>query len=227
MVEGRGLAVIILGPPGVGKGTQGSLLTESLGWGYIATGDLLRAASRDRTELGKKAQGFMDSGNLVPDHLMVALVRERLERVAAERGVVFDGFPRTVTQAEALSEALDEVGRAVDAVILFEASDQVLVERISGRRSCSLCGRISNVHFDPPVVESTCDECGGRLDARGDDAPETVRHRLEVYREQTQPLVDHYEDGAIPVLRVDGEGSLEQVRATIQTSLVAHFGVEA
>ena len=226
MIEDRGLTVILLGPPGVGKGTQGALLGDSFGWERVVTGDLLRAARREGTELGKKAQVSMDEGDLVPDHLMVALVKERLERLPADRGVILDGFPRTVEQAEALAEALPTVGRSVDAVLLLKADDEVLVKRISGRRSCPQCGRVYNVHFDLPITEGICDECGARLDHRKDDARDTVRHRLEVYRELTQPLVDYYERGADPVLRVDGEGSVRQVRRGVRGSLTSHFEVE-
>lgn len=226
MIEDRGLTVILLGPPGVGKGTQGALLADSFGWERVVTGDLLRAARREGTELGKKAQVSMDEGDLVPDHLMVALVKERLERLPADRGVILDGFPRTVEQAEALAEALPTVGRSVDAVLLLKVDDEVLVKRISGRRSCPQCGRVYNVHFDLPITEGICDECGARLDHRKDDARNTVRHRLEVYRELTQPLVDYYERGAGSVLRVDGEGSVGQVRRAVRGALTSHFEVE-
>ena len=226
MIEGRGLTVVLLGPPGVGKGTQGALLADSFGWERVITGDLLRAARREGTELGKKAQVFMDEGDLVPDHLMVALVKERLERLPADRGVILDGFPRTVIQAEVLAEALPTVGRSVDAVLLLKADDEVLVKRISGRRSCPQCERVYNVHFDLPITQGICDECGARLDHRKDDTPHTVRHRLEVYRELTQPLVDYYESGAGPMLRVDGEGSVDQVRAAVQVALTSQLGVE-
>lgn len=223
-MQGRGLCVILLGPPGVGKGTQGVLLADALGWERLVTGDLLRAARRDGTELGRQAQGFMDAGNLVPDELMVALVEERLDQLPAARGVIFDGFPRTAAQAEALRGA----GRSVDVVVLLEAADDVLVRRISGRRSCGACGRVYNVHFDPPASEDACDACGAALIHRGDDTPETVAHRLRVYREQTQPLVDYYESRvAVPVLRVDGEGRPEVVRAAVEAAVASQFGVGA
>lgn len=225
MREQQGLVVILLGPPGVGKGTQGSLLADRLAWEHIATGDVLRAARREGTELGKKAQTYMDAGDLVPDSLMIELVRERLARLPGDRGVVFDGFPRTVAQADGLEDALRGIGRSVDGVLLLEAPDDVLVKRISGRRSCSQCGRVYNVHFDPPNTEGVCDECGTRLDHRKDDAPETVRHRLAVYREQTQPLVDHYERAAGGILRVDGIGSPDEVQDRIRDGLAASLEV--
>ncbi len=227
MVEGRGLTVILLGPPGVGKGTQGALLADAFGWERVVTGDLLRAARREGTELGRKAQSFMDAGELVPDDLIIALVRERLERFPADRGVVFDGFPRTVAQAEALAEALPGLGRSVDGVLLLEAPDDVLIKRIGGRRSCPQCGRVYNIHFEPPITEGICDECGARLVHRKDDEPETVRNRLVVYRRQTEPLVEFYERDGGSVLRVDGAGSLDAVTRAVQLALTSHFGVEA
>ena len=225
--EERGLTVILLGPPGVGKGAQGALLATAFGWERIITGDLLRSALREGTELGKKAQTFMDAGDLVPDDLMIDLVAGRLRDFSPDQGVVFDGFPRTVAQGEALSRVLPSVDRGVDAVLLLEASDEVLVKRISGRRGCPQCGRVYNIYSAPPVTEGSCDECGARVNHRTDDQPDTVRHRLNVYLDQTEPLVAHYEIGAFPVLRVDGEGSLEQVRSAVLDALTSHLGVRA
>jgi adenylate kinase len=215
------MVVVLLGPPGVGKGTQGVLLAEALEWERLVTGDLLRAARRDGTELGRKAQAFMDAGDLVPDGLIIQLVRERLEELPAEKGVILDGFPRTVPQAEALARSLAEVGRRVDSVVLLEAPDDVLVKRLSGRRSCPKCGRVYNVHFDPPKRDGLCDHCGTALDHRKDDAPETVRHRLEVYRELTEPLVAHYERGSVPVFRENGDRDLEAVRQSLWDRIAA------
>jgi adenylate kinase len=226
-MEGRGFVVILLGPPGVGKGTQGAMLADRLGWERIATGDLLRSARRDGTELGRKAQAFMDAGDLVPDSLIVEMVEDHLAQLPAGRGVIFDGFPRTVAQAEALEDVLAQTGRTVDGVLLLEAREDVLVRRISGRRSCPQCGRVYNVHLDPPAREGICDECGARLDQREDDSEETVRHRLEVYRKLTEPLVEYYERSPFGVLRVDGEGSLEEVRSQVRAALTSHLEVEA
>lgn len=222
-----GTVLILLGPPGVGKGTQGAMLADAMNAERLATGDLLRAARRDGTELGRKAQSYMDAGDLVPDELIVALVRERLEALPDEQGVIFDGFPRTVPQAEALEVVLEGVRRDLDAVVLFEAPDDVLVKRISGRRSCPECGRVYNVHFDPPITEGICDACGARLDHRKDDSLETVRHRLDVYRKLTEPLVAHYDSGRAPVLRVDGDRSLEEVQSETRRGLAEHVGVGA
>jgi adenylate kinase len=219
------MVVILLGPPGVGKGTQGVLLAEALGWERLVTGDLLRAARREGTELGREAQAYMDAGDLVPDDLIVELVRQSLLGLGRETGVIFDGFPRTVPQAEALEEVVSEVGRRVDAVVVLEAPDDVLVKRIAGRRSCPDCGRVYNVHFDPPKREGICDECGARLDHREDDTPETVGHRLEVYRSQTRPLVAQYESGPAPVLRIDGEGAPDDVREAVWKAVAAELEV--
>ncbi|TVP74784.1 MAG: adenylate kinase [Gemmatimonadales bacterium] len=209
------MVLILLGPPGVGKGTQGALLCEERDWTRIATGDLLRAARREESELGRKAQEYMDAGNLVPDELIVAMVRERLEALPDDAGVVFDGFPRTLAQAEALERVLEETGRALDGVLLFEAPDEVLVRRISGRRHAPGSGRVYNVHFDPPETDGVCDETGEPLVHRSDDRPETVRHRLEVYRSSTAPLVQHYEEGPVPLVRIDGDRDMKSVKRSM------------
>ena len=219
------MVVVLLGPPGVGKGAQGEFLAEALGWERLVTGDLLRATRRQGTELGKKATAYMDAGDLVPDELIVALVKERLQGIPPDRGVLFDGFPRTVPQAEALSAALAGAGWNVDGVLVLEAPDDVLVKRIVGRRICPKCLQVYNIHFDPPRVEDLCDTCGGRLDHREDDTPETAGHRHEVYRELTEPLIAYYEGGAAPVLRVDGNRPLEVVREAVWQTLVEELEV--
>jgi adenylate kinase len=220
------MVVILLGPPGVGKGTQGAFLAEDLGWVRIATGDLLRRARREGTALGKKAEEYMDAGELVPDGLIVALVRETLDGLDQDTGVLLDGFPRTVPQAVALEAMLPEVNRAVDAVLLLEAPDDVLVKRISGRRSCPESGRIYNIYFDPPRVDGICDESGRPLVHREDDRPETVARRLQVYAELTEPLVDHYDASSAPVLRIQGDRELSEVRGAIRKTLTRELGVE-
>jgi len=220
------MVIILLGPPGVGKGTQGELLAETLEWDRLVTGDLLRTARRAGTETGNKAKAYMDRGDLVPDEVIVALVNERISSLPDDKEIIFDGFPRTVPQAEALDEVLPDSGRVIDAVVLLEAPDEILVKRIGGRRSCSSCGRIYNVHFDPPDVEGTCDECGSDLLHRSDDDPDTVRHRLDVYRAQTEPLVQYYESGDAEVLRIDGNRGPGEVQASIRSALSSHLGIQ-
>jgi adenylate kinase len=214
------VVVILLGPPGVGKGTQGVVLAEAIGARHVATGDLLRAARRDGTELGRRAQGFMDRGELVPDQLIVDLVREVLGTLGPDEGVVFDGFPRTVPQAEALGGALAEVSRTVDAVLALEADDDVLVRRLAGRRSCPQCQAVYNVHFTPPHKEGVCDRCGATLVHRKDDDPATVRRRLMVYREETAPLIAFYEGGRAPVTRIDADRTVDDVQCSIREATI-------
>lgn len=207
------MVVILLGPPGVGKGTQAVRLAEELYAAHVSTGDLLRAARREGTELGQKAQAFMDAGELVPDDLILGLVREHLGGIETTTHVLFDGFPRTTAQADGLSDVLTQVDRRVDGVVLFEAPDETLVKRLSGRRSCPDCGAVYNVYYNPPGAEDTCDRCGGALVHRGDDAPDTVTRRLEVYREQTAPLVAYYEGGSAPLQRVEADRAVDDVYA--------------
>lgn len=213
------MIVIMLGPPGVGKGTQARILCESRGLRHVATGDLLRAARRDGTELGKQAQGFMDRGELVPDEIIIGMVREVLEGMGGDAGVVLDGFPRTLPQAEALDEVLEEMGLQVDRVLLLTAPDEVLVQRVAGRRSCPDCGRVYNVHFGPPQSAGVCDDCGTPLVHRKDDDPETVRNRLEVYQRETRPLVDYYEGHGADLREVDGDRPVKDVQAALVRAL--------
>ena len=213
------MVVILLGPPGVGKGTQAVRLADSVGWEHVSTGDLLRAARRDGTELGLKAQGFMDVGELVPDDLILDLVREHLGGVPPEAGILFDGFPRTTAQADGLGEVLSEVGRRVDGVILFEAPDEELIGRLSGRRSCPECGAVYNVHFSPSATEGVCDRCGGALVHRADDEPDTVRRRLEVYEELTAPLIAYYEQHDAELRRVAADRPVDEVQESFRAAV--------
>ena len=214
------MVVILLGPPGVGKGTQAVRLSDGAGWAHVSTGDLLRAARREGTELGKRAQGYMDKGELVPDALILDLVREHLEGIDDGTGILFDGFPRTTAQAEGLEDVLDEVGRRVDAVVVFEAPEETLVKRLSGRRSCPECGAVYNVHFTPPEQEGVCDRCGTELVHRKDDAPDTVRHRLKVYEEETAPLIQWYEEHEADQVHIQGDRDVDDVQADFREALV-------
>lgn len=212
------MVTIFLGPPGVGKGTQGKRLADQEGWAHVSTGDLLRGARRQGTALGKKAEAYMDAGELVPDDVILAMVREHLASLGPDTGVIFDGFPRTVPQAKGLERTLGELERAVDRVVLFEADDDLLVRRISGRRS-SPSGRVYNVYFDPPKVEGICDDTGEPLIYREDDKPDTVRRRLDVYREQTEPLVEYYEGHGPFPLRVEGGKDMAAVAHDVRRAL--------
>lgn len=209
----NGRIVVLLGAPGVGKGTQGVRLGRELGWAHVSTGDLLRAALRNGTPLGHEARKYMDAGELVPDGVMIDLVGEHLAGLGPRRGVVFDGFPRSVQQAEALDRALAGEGRAVAAAALLDAPDAVLFKRISGRRS-SPGGRVYNVYFDPPRRDGVCDETGDALIHRADDQPETVRTRLAVYQEVTAPLIGYYEAKGL-LVRVNAEGDIDEVYAAL------------
>jgi adenylate kinase len=206
--------LILLGAPGAGKGTQGTRLAEKLGVPKIATGDILRAAVRDGTELGRRAKEYMDAGELVPDELILALIREAVGDGAAERGAIFDGFPRNVAQARSLAEILDETGRTLDAVVVLEVPDEEIVERMSGRRTDPDTGRVYHVRHNPPPPE-----VAGRVVQRPDDREETVRHRLEVYASQTRPLIEHYEATGVAVHRVDGTRPIDRVQSEILSRL--------
>ncbi len=207
--------LIVLGAPGAGKGTQGALLAERRGLRRVSTGDLLRDAVRKGTPLGQKAKAYMDAGELVPDEVILGLVREVLSERSEATGVLFDGFPRTIPQAEALDRLLEELGQRLDAVVVIDVPDDELVKRLSGRRSCPNCGAVYNVYFEPPRQAGVCDACGGALVERADDAAETVRRRLEVYREQTEPLIAYYEASETPVHYVDGSRSVDEVQRDI------------
>jgi adenylate kinase len=220
----RNLNLILLGPPGSGKGTQGERLQEDLELPYYATGDILRAAVKDETEVGLAAREYMDRGDLVPDEVIIGLIAERLESGEADRGFILDGFPRTVPQAEALDAKLSEIGRQLTAVILIDASDEEIIRRLSGRRVSSKEGYVYHVEFNPPKVDGVCDVDGSELIVRDDDKPEVVRHRLEQYHEKTSPLVDYYSKQAL-LNRVDGSRDPDQVGEAVR-SLISTFSLE-
>lgn len=212
------MRLILLGAPGAGKGTQGALLANRHGLTKIATGDLLRDAVRRDTALGRQAKSYMDAGELVPDAVILELVREVLE--GEDDGFVLDGFPRTMDQAAGLSQILDETGLALDAVIVLRVPEEILIKRISGRRSCPSCNHVYNVHFDPPAEPGRCDRCGAELVKRADDDEATVERRLDVYTRQTRPLIEYYESSStVPVEYVDGTQAVEAVQAEIERKL--------
>jgi adenylate kinase len=213
------LNLILLGPPGAGKGTQAERLTEDFGLPYYATGNILRDAVAQGTDLGKQAKAFMDKGELVPDDVITGVILEALSSDEAADGFLLDGFPRTVPQAESLSKALEQQGRKISAVLLIDVPDEEVIKRLSGRR-VSKSGRVYHVDFDPPKHPDRCDVDGSPLIQRDDDKPETIRKRLAVYHDQTEPLVDYYE-GRDLLRRFDGTRTPtevhDHVRATVAT----------
>lgn len=194
-------------------------MAESRGWARLVTGDLLREAGEAGTDVGQLARRYMDAGELVPDQVVLDLVGRKVAELGPETGIVFDGFPRTRAQAEGLGRILAERGRSVDAVILLEADEEELVRRLSGRRTCAECGTVYNVHVKPPREEGSCDRCGGELQQRVDDRPETIRNRLAVYDRETAPLVSFYEGGEPPVVRVSGLGAIQEVHRDLLARL--------
>ncbi len=212
------LNLILLGPPGAGKGTQAARLRDDFDLPYYATGDILRAAVKEESELGQEARGYMDKGDLVPDEVMCRVVVERVDSDEALDGFILDGFPRTIPQAEALEDALKGLDRRLTATLLIEAPDEEVIRRLSGRRVCKENGHTYHVEFDPPKNEGFCDQDGSPLCQRDDDKPETVRHRLDVFHEQTQPLVEHYEDEGL-LRRFDGTRAPDEVNGHIRATL--------
>jgi adenylate kinase len=212
------LNLILMGPPGAGKGTQAERLVDDFDLPYYATGDILRAAVKDETELGREAKKYMDNGELVPDDVVSRVVLERIDSDEAADGFLLDGFPRTVPQAEALEEALDRRGRRLTAALLIEAPDEEVIRRLSGRRICVKKGHVYHVEFDPPKKEGVCDQDGSRLVQRDDDKRDTIEKRLHVYREQTTPLIDWYEDRGL-LRRFDGTRSPDEVHGHIRATL--------
>ncbi|WP_433499614.1 adenylate kinase [Sphaerimonospora sp. CA-214678] len=204
------MRLVLVGPPGAGKGTQAQFIASHLSIPKISTGDIFRANVSGGTPLGKLAKEYMDRGDLVPDEVTVAMVRDRLSEDDAQEGFLLDGFPRNVPQAEVLKKMLDEFGTALDLVLELVVDDDEVVRRLAGRRTCRSCGKVWHELFDPPTQPGVCDACGGELFQRDDDREETIRHRLEVYQEQTAPLVAFYADEGI-LVGVDATGPVEEV----------------
>lgn len=203
-----------MGPPGCGKGTQGKRLEDKYSIPQLAAGDMLREAVRNKTEVGTKAKGYLDRGALVPDQVIVDVMRERIEKPDCADGFILDGFPRTIGQAEALQKLLAQTGKRLFAAINLDIDDEEVVRRLMGRRSCQSCGTPYHVVFSPPAKEGLCDKCGGKLAGRSDDREETIRERLRVYRDQTAPLIDYYQ--RLGLLRtIKGTGTIDEIFGSI------------
>lgn len=212
------MKIIMLGAPGAGKGTQAEKLAAEYGLPHISTGDIFRKNIKEGTDLGKEAKGYMDAGKLVPDELTVRLLLDRVSNDDCKEGYILDGFPRTIPQAEALDEALEKLGEKIDFAIDVDVPDENIIGRMSGRRACLKCGATYHLQFIPPKKEGICDECGAELVIRDDDKPETVKNRLAVYHEQTQPLVDYYKKKEV-YHAVDGTQDVEAVFNSIRDIL--------
>ncbi|HVS68301.1 MAG TPA: adenylate kinase [Mycobacteriales bacterium] len=212
------MRLVLVGPPGAGKGTQAQYIAAHLAVPQISTGDIFRANVSQGTPLGKQAKQFMDAGDLVPDEVTVAMVSDRLAESDAVRGFLLDGFPRTVPQAEQLDDMLAEMGTKLDVVLELVVDADEVVRRLSGRRTCRSCGHIWHVDFDPPAKEGICDICGGELFQRDDDQADTIRHRLEVYDEQTAPLIGYYAERGI-LVGIDATGPVDDVTERASSAL--------
>jgi len=214
------MKLILLGPPGAGKGTQAKMLTEKFSIPQISTGDILRAAVKEGTTLGRKAKAFMDAGGLVPDEVVVGIVRDRLLEDDCKNGFILDGFPRTVAQADALQKCLQEMDKELDRVVSLAVDAEALIERLNGRRTCRQCGRGYHVKFDPPHRAGICDACGGSLFQRDDDQEETIRKRLQVYADQTAPLINYYRQAGV-LMELDGMQPIPLVQEEMLSRLQA------
>jgi adenylate kinase len=210
--------LVLLGPPGAGKGTQASRIVADYDIPHISTGDILRGAVKNGTAMGLEAKRYMDAGDLVPDSVVIGIVKDRLQEPDTAKGFLMDGFPRTIPQAEALDKALEDLDRAISKVIVILVDEEDLVKRLSGRRVCRACQSPFHVMFNQPKVEGICDKCGGELYQRDDDNEITVRNRLENYRNQTEPLIDYYDNAGV-VARIDGAKAPDEVYVDIQMAL--------
>ncbi|MHC1594266.1 MAG: adenylate kinase [Methanotrichaceae archaeon] len=209
--------IVLLGPPGSGKGTQAKMIAEKYGVVHISTGDILRENVRGGTDLGKEAKTYMDAGKLVPDELLINIIKDRLAKPDVAGGYMLDGYPRTTPQAEAMDKILPELGQKIDVVVNIDVPDDELVKRLSGRRMCQ-CGVSYHLKFNPPKKEGICDVCGGELYHRDDDKEEAILNRLEVYKTQTQPLIDYYNKAGI-IASINGAGEIAEIFDEIAVSL--------
>lgn len=206
--------IVFLGPPGAGKGTQAKRISEKLQMPHVSSGDIFRENLKNKTELGRVAEGYMNRGELVPDDVTIGMIRERLSRPDCEHGALLDGFPRTAAQAEALDEMLADLGGRVTTVPYIKVPEDVLIERLAGRRTCPVCGRVYHEKFNPPKQAGICDVDGAELYQREDDKAETVKHRINVYLEQTRPLIEYYRKKGV-LVEIDGTRSIDQVSADL------------
>jgi adenylate kinase len=212
--------IILIGPPGAGKGTQATRMIERLQVPQISTGDMFRAAVKEGTPMGKKAKEYMDKGALVPDDVVIGVVNERFQKPDCKKGFILDGFPRTLDQAKSLDEILKKMGSKLDHVVVIEVPDDYLVERLTGRRTCKGCNYMHHVKFDPPKKAGVCDKCGAELYQRDDDKEETIRQRLTNYHNQTSPLIEYYGKKNI-VRMIKGTGSMQQVQDAVKAAIGA------
>lgn len=211
------MRIVLFGPPGAGKGTQASLLSEKYGAAHISTGDILREAVANKTEVGLKAKGYMEKGELVPDEVVIAIAKDKLSSIG-DQGFILDGFPRTIAQAKALDQALAEIGKPLDAVVNLQVDEEELVRRLSGRRVCPSCGEPYHVDSKPPKTAGKCDKCGAELVHRADDQPEAIRNRLKVYDNQTSPVLGYYADSGV-LRNIAAVGSIDEIMTRIAESL--------
>ncbi len=214
------MRLVLVGAPGAGKGTQAKFVAKHYDIPAISTGDIFRANIAAKTDLGQQAKRYMDAGDLVPDEVTIGIVRARLSQDDAQNGFLLDGFPRTLAQAQALRDMLDDLGTPLDVVLELQIDDDEVVRRLSGRRTCRTCGHVWHVEFDPPKKEGVCDVCGGELFQRDDDLPDTIRRRLEVYTEQTEPLVGFYQEAGL-LRSITAQGPVDEITERAISSLAS------
>ncbi len=218
MIGGKVMILILLGAPGVGKGTQGALISKEYGIPQISTGDILRSEVRNETELGKKAKVYMDKGELVPDNIIIDMMEKRIKEEDCKNGFILDGFPRTVAQAEAFDKMLEKNGLKLDKVLLIDVPEDEIIARLTGRRVCPNCGAVYHIRNNPPKKEGICDKCGTALIQRDDDTEEVVKNRLEVYKKNTLPLIEYYTKAG-KLVKVDGTGEIDEIFSRIKNIL--------